>query len=246
MSVIGTTHKQPRVFAHDAVTLRDLPGCLYRSISASIPRGSSNGSGFAQGEIYQALTTGAAGTVVNVLVTGVTGDGNITSYTILDTSCQSTNLSVGDNLTVVFRPTTGQEEGTNAIDFIQITELQTTGWEYGCPITPLGTRFPISEGDVPASYNPMFAYKQKDVVTFKCGDEDPCERKGLTPGASLYIGYDLLSLTVIMESGKKVTWRNIPSGSFMPVAVLTVCGAEAAGPDAPEADTLKEFILCLF
>jgi len=183
-----------------------------------------------------------------VLVDTATPAGNIISYTILDTNCQSTNLSVGDNLTVVFRPTGdfGLDDGTNAIDFIQITELQTTGWEYGCPITPLGTRFPISEGDVPASYNPMFAYRQKDVVTFKCGDEDPCERKGLTPGASLYIGYDLLSLTVIMESGKKVTWRNIPSGSFMPVAVLTVCGAEAAGPDAPEADALKEFILCLF
>ena len=34
MSVIGTTLKQPRVFAHDAVALKDLPGCVYAGVKS--------------------------------------------------------------------------------------------------------------------------------------------------------------------------------------------------------------------
>ena len=33
MSVIGTTLKQPRVFAHDAIALKDLPQCVYRLVT---------------------------------------------------------------------------------------------------------------------------------------------------------------------------------------------------------------------
>lgn len=246
MSVIGITHKQPRVFAHDAIALEDLPGCLYRGIVSIDTQAQNNGAGFEAGESYQAVSTGAAGTVITVTVNAVNGTGGITALTVENTNCQSTNLSVGDLLTVIWRPIDAgiYTEGVNAIDYIQIDEVQTNTWDYGCPITPLGTRFPITE-NVPVTYNPMFAYKQKDVVKYQC-DGDTCEREGLAPGASLYVGYDLTELTVIMESGKSVTWTNVPAGSFMPVSVLTVCNATAAGPNPPTLSDLKRLILCLF
>ena len=51
MSVIGTTLKQPRVFAHDAVALQDLPGCVYAGVkSIDLLTGSGDaGSGFEDG-----------------------------------------------------------------------------------------------------------------------------------------------------------------------------------------------------
>ena len=95
------------------------------------------------------------------------------------------------------------------------------------------------------------SYKQKDIIKYTCivNEEAGCEYKTVGPGASLYVGYDLSELTVIMESGKSVTWTNIPAGSFMPISVLTVCQAIAAGPDdedKPDADALKTLILALF
>ena len=52
----------------------------------------------------------------------------------------------------------------------------------------------------------------------------------------------MTSLTVIMESGSKATYSNVPAGSFMPVLCLTVCAAvaETEGVDP------KEVILALF
>ena len=92
MSVIGITHKQPRVFAHDAIALEDLPGCLYRGIVSIDTQAQNNGAGFEAGESYQALSTGAAGTVITVTVNAVDGTGGITAVTVENTNCQSTNL----------------------------------------------------------------------------------------------------------------------------------------------------------
>ena len=248
MSVIGITHKQPRVFAHDAVALEDLPGCNYRQITATSANAQgSKGEGFAANETYSALTTGAKGTVIEVEVTAVGASGDILGWTVLGTSCQSTNFNVNDKLTVIWQPTGAQGPTTphqDAVDLIQIDALATNSWDYGCPITPLGTRFDLP-GNVPETYNPMFAYKQKDIVRYQCVG-DTCEREGLAPGAALYVGYDLTELTVVMESGKSVTWTNVPAGSFMPVSVLTVCNAVAAGPNPPTLSDLKGLILCLF
>ena len=246
MSVIGTTHKQPRVFAHDAVALLDLPGCLYRGILGIEFISQNGGTGFAESQVYNALTTGASGTVVQVEVTQINeDDGKIEDLVILNTDCQSTNLSEGDLLTVLWEPdNTGTfDKGEDAVGFIQITDLTESEWDYGCPITPAGTRFPLSE-PVPASYNPMFSYRQKDLINLNCSS---CKYKALGPGAALYIGYDLSSITVIMESGKTTTFYNVPAGSFLPVAVLTVCDAVAVdGDDAPDLEKLKQFITCLF
>jgi len=246
MSVIGTTHKQPRVFAHDAVSLRNLPGCIYRGIASIDTVAQNGGSGFTAGQVYNALTTGAAGTVIQVQVIEVNEDnGRIISLDVLNSDCQSTNLSLGDELTVLWAPNPDSEfeEGKDAVDFIVINELENTGWDYGCPISPAGTRFPL-EMDVPASYSPMLSYRQKDLIDLKCLE---CSYKALSPGAALYIGYDLESITVTMESGNNTTFYNVPAGSFLPVAVLTVCQAKAIdGDEAPSAEELKEYITCLF
>ncbi len=245
MSVIGTTHKQPRVFAHDAVSLRNLPGCIYRGITNIDLVSQNGGSGFMADQVYNALTTGAAGTVIQVQVTAVDVDGKIESLDVLNSNCQSTNLSLLDSLTVLWAPDADgvYEEGEDAVDFIIIDGLDNTSWDYGCPISPAGTRFPL-EDPVPASYSPMLSYRQKDLIDLKCLE---CSYKALSPGAALYIGYDLESITVTMESGNQTTFYNVPAGSFLPVAVLTVCQAKAIdGDEAPTAEDLKEYITCLF
>lgn len=245
MSVIGTTHKQPRVFAHDAVSLKELPGCLYRGVAGIDLVTQNGGSGFNLNQVYSALTTGSSGTVVQVRILNTDPDGKIIDLEILNADCQSTNFSEGDVLTVLWAPDQGGvfDTGKDAVDFMQIADLINTGWDYGCPITPAGTRFPIDE-PVPASYNPMFSYRQKDLIDLDCTS---CKYKALGPGAALYIGYDLKNITVTMESGNVTTFFNVPAGSFLPVAVLTVCAAEAVeGDGAPDPEELKELITCLF
>ena len=64
--------------------------------------------------------------------------------------------------------------------------------------------------------------------------------------AALYIGYPLNALTVIMESGQKATYYNLPSGTFLPISCLTVCNVDAAGEEPPSPGELKQYILALF
>tara|TARA_Y100000385_G_scaffold100398_1_gene103783 strand:+ start:50 stop:352 length:303 start_codon:yes stop_codon:yes gene_type:complete len=44
-------------------------------------------------------------------------------------------------------------------------------------------------------------------------------------GVCLYIGEDLVSITVIMESGNSVTFRGLREGSFLPILVTKVTAA---------------------
>ena len=46
-------------------------------------------------------------------------------------------------------------------------------------------------------------------------------------GVCLYIGEDLTSLEVIMESGSQVIFRGLKSGSFLPVLVTRIVAATA-------------------
>ena len=252
MSVLGLTHKQPRVFAHDAIALKDLPGCIYRGITGINQIAANGGEGFVAGEQYSAVSTGYAGTIIQVEVAAVGPNGEILNVTVLNTDCQSTNLSKGDFLTVIWQPKGAQITTTphvDAVNYIEIDGLQNTAWDYGCPITPLGTRF---DGDpmnvnVPTSYRPTYSYRQKDLIKYRCNEEEGCEYEAIAPGAALYIGYALDTLTVITEAGKKATYSNIPAGTFMPILVLSVCGATTTvGDEPPTSETLKSQILALF
>jgi len=235
MSVIGLTHKQPRVFAHDAVSLKDLPSCAYNRVDQILLNVNGNiGSGFQQGEQYVAINNDGSESLI-VEITNIDANGGILTLTIINKNCTNTNLRVGDKLSVVWGKKGNQaiDAGSTAVDFIEIVSFQANGdWDYGCPITPIRT---------PYTSSPSW----KNLITLDCGT---CEYKVKASGAGIYVGYDLAQLTVVMESGSLTTWTNVPAGSFMPVAVLTVCEAVAAGPviDAPTSEELKDYILALF
>ena len=79
MSVIGTTLKQPRVFAHDAVALKDLPGCVWRGVKGL--KLLDGGTGFVAGNyltwLSTPITTSNAGNGLGIEVVNVDPDGTI-------------------------------------------------------------------------------------------------------------------------------------------------------------------------
>jgi len=261
MSVIGTTLKQPRVFSHDAIALADLPDGVHKPIdTVSIVDYTGQpltypdttiGSGFLVGEIYTAVSSidpGAKYCSFEVVVSAVDANGGIISVSFTSPSCDSTSSTqINDEelFDVVWSPKQSQQwnepGASSANKLLNVNLGSNTPWDYSCPISPV-----IQQLDEPSYFRQQATYRQKDIIRYTC--DDTCTWETYAPGASLYIGYDLESLTVIMESGKKVTWSNIPAGSFMPVSVLTVCEAIAAGPvgDVPNAEALKTLILALF
>lgn len=253
MSVIGTTLKQPRVFAHDAVALKDLPGCTWRGIGAvqvdELTTEGSFGTGFEVGQCYNTYneTSGGQGAKVLVASVGDAAVGDIIEVALCDDPCTLGNAyNQGDVLTVIWEEKGGFTEGTNSTGKIVVSQLTSTAWDYGCAFTPIGSRFLIPDFEpIPEAYNPMRAFRQKDIVRWQC-EEEKCEDESWGPGAALYIGYNLEALTVIMESGNKATYYDIPAGSFMPISCFTVCSATAAGDEPPTESELKNYILALF
>ena len=253
MSVIGTTLKQPRVFAHDAVALQDLPGCVYAGVGGiDFVTGSGDaGSGFevnsVNGQTYQTADPNGSGNGAVICVTAVDGSGAIIAATICSGSCSAgSSYSIGDLLTVIWEPSDTYTAGTNSTGLLQVDALSFTAWDYGCPFSPIENR--LTEAEI-AELNyilptppSMPAFKQKDLVKWNCGGEGECDYKTFNPGAALYIGDTMTSLTVIMESGNKATYTNVPAGSFMPVLCLTVCAAVPA----TEGVNPKAVILALF
>ena len=123
------------------------------------------------------------------------------------------------------------------------------GTSYDNPLPNLGEA--NINGEVgPIETQDAFMQKVKYTISCECEAEEPtvcsCEYETPGPGAALYIGYDLNSLTVIMESGVKTTYTNIPAGTFMPISALTICDADPAGEEPPSKPTLKQYILALF
>jgi len=263
MSVIGTTLKQPRVFAHDAVALVDLPGCIWRGVKGyDFQTGNPDGNpgeGFVAGECYQTYNETSNGAGAYVLVTGV-GDpavGDITSVDICEDFCaQGGSYNEGDILTVIWEPDSGGTftSGSDCTGLVQVDSLSANPWDYGCPFSPIGSRFDIDGSeDIPKEYNPLKAFRQKDIIKYSCGGEEPfsaeCNWETWGPGAALYIGFALERLVVIMESGNKAVYHNLPSGSFLPISCLTVCeakGAEIGEVEPPDPEAMKDYILALF
>jgi hypothetical protein len=120
------------------------------------------------------------------------------------------------------------------------------GTAYDNPLPNLGEA--NINGEVgPIETQDAFMHKVKYTISCEC-EEGPCSCEYETPGpgAALYIGYDLNALTVIMESGNKTTYNNIPAGTFMPISALTICDIDAAGEEPPSPEALKPFISVLF
>ena len=258
MSVIGTTLKQPRVFAHDAVALKDLPGCVYAGAKGvDLLTGTGTpGTGFelniTNGQTYQTLNTSGTGSGAVICVTAVDANGGITAAEICSGFCsQGSSYSEGDILTIVWEESDTYTSGTNAENLAQVDGLGFSPWDYGCPFSPMENRLTEEEVDklsgiLPVD-NSLKAFKQKDIIKWNCesgepGESGTCDWATFNPGAALYVGAAIDSLTVIMESGNKATYTNVPAGSFLPILCLTVCDAKAN----EEGLDPKEVILALF
>ncbi len=351
MSVIGTTLKQPRVFAHDAVALSDLPGCVWRGVKGL--KLLDGGSGFVAGDyttwLSTPITTSNAGNGLGIEVITVDGDGTITDEEIQIPACTTGNAyNIGDIVTVnppsiyhnigidsagtgYTSPTgpfkavnadgtwsgmtvnvTGDDGagGVTAIEIVEpgngysngdvltiedagedatftinistaaifeVTDLLWTAWDYGCPFTSayMGSQGVIIEDVTDANVGkPLYGdnsydasatnlgeenvngelgqidqlagFLKKTMYTYTCGCEEgtcSCTYETPGPGAALYIGAAMTSITLVMESGSVTTFNNVPAGAFMPVSALTVC---AATPEAEEGVDPKAVILALF
>jgi len=272
MSVIGTTLKQPRVFAHDAVALQNLPGCTWRGVKGL--KLLDGGSGFVAGDyatwLSKPVTTSNAGNGLGLTVTNVDGTGIIIDEEIIIPQCTQGNAyNIGDQVSIS-SPTIG---GLNAV--YEVTDLNWLPWNYGCPFTSayMGSQRVLIEDVTDANVGlPLYGssaydasatnlgeenvngelgqidqlgdFLKKTMYKYTCGcEEDTCSCTYETPGpgAALYIGAAMTSITLVMESGSVTTFNNVPAGSFMPVSALTVCAAVPVDEIEP-----KDVILALF
>jgi|9_EtaG_2_1085328.scaffolds.fasta_scaffold02573_7 hypothetical protein len=282
MSVIGTTYKQPRVLAHDAVALKDLPSSIYRPIDRleivpweiwgkareklalafikgkgkginplyTIPgtggteidfREVYGGKGFVKDEIYRAITTGAEGTVFDVRVISVNSEGAIRMAEYVTPECkseQSTNLNNGELFNVMWSPRADQgvDDGESAVNMGAVILKASEPWEFGAPINPA---IEDLESDISIDlplHRMQDYFRKKQIVKYTYKD---CVFRSMPEGSSLYVGIDLKSIRVVMESGKLALFSNVSAGSFLPILALTVVEARAAN-DVVIPDGLTE------
>ena len=303
MSVIGTTYKQPRVLAHDAVALKDLPNSIYRPINrieivpwelwgkayenyvdyikknpikgkgknvnpfytipntASIPSGDTvvnlqidvyPGKGFVLDETYRAITTGAEGTVFDVKVTDVDADGRIRMLEYVTPECKSdrsTNLNNGELFNVMWRPVSAQQidDGESAGNIGAVILNDSVEWELGAPINPAIEDLQADvKFDLPL-HRMQDYFRKKQIVKYTYKE---CVFRSMPEGSSLYIGIDLKSIRVVMESGKIALFSNVSAGSFLPILALTVVEASTADnvvvpDDVTEIQYICENVLSL-
>jgi hypothetical protein len=205
MSTIGTTLKEPRVFAHDAIALKDLTG--YPPTPAATFTIINGGTDYTAGVVYRTVSEG--GREANINVVTVDGDGAVTS-TNLAGGDGGRNYTVGDRLRLV--------GGTGNNDCIlEVATVTATGvWALGDPIVA-----PRSTFNTVSYWNEKTSYTYTTSVTGTTVFHTP------GPGAALYVGVDM-DITVINEAGTEVEYKGIKAGSFLPVSVLSVV-AQSAG-----------------
>jgi len=199
MSTIGTTLKEPRVFAHDAISLDDLtypptPAVTFTVVEA--------GTDYIAATVYDTMSQdGGREANINVVAIGVGG-----SVTAVDLAGGDGgyNYAVGDLITL-----TGQGSNNNCIVEVATINSTTGTWAFGDPITPM-----------PRSFNTVPYWDEKTAYTYTSTiSATPKQTPG--PGAALYIGADM-DITVINEACTEVKYTGVASGSFLPVSVLSV------------------------
>ena len=228
MSTIGTTLKQPRVFAHDAIALADLCGNISGTIiapgtGAAIDPASGDiaGTGYTAGVLYSTDTDSLHGAGATVTVVSIDGVGGVDDF---DITAVGANYEVGDILTVI--------NGGSDDCQIVITEVGCSQWAFGDPITQMpSTLSPMNS--VPY-WNEKMAYTYTSTAS---GNEGPYSTPG--PGAALYVGA-AMDITVINEAGTEVVYKGVNAGSFLPVSVLSVVTT------LPNGGTELDDILALF
>ena len=207
MSTIGTTLKEPRVFAHDAIALNDLDYPINTIATLTIVA-SSGGSGYTGGQVYD---TGTANGGSGARVTATTVVGGAVTVASIAAGNGGINYQVGDQLTL-----TGGTSDSNCV--VQVASITaTTSWSLGDPIISM-----------PDNFNTVPYWNEKSSYTYTTslvGNPGPHKTPG--PGAALYVGV-AMDITVINEAGTEVEYKGVNAGSFLPVSVLSVV-AQSAG-----------------
>ena len=211
MSTIGTTLKQPRVFAHDAVALSALCGNISGIIVAPAAAGTIDplagdvaGTGYTVGAGYATTTNGGgSGAIVDVLTVG----GILLEVITFDITTAGINYEVGDVLTVI--------DGNDDCQIV-VTETGCSTWALGDPITQM-------PNEALGSMNSVPYWNEKMAYTYELGAGHPNPGPHTTPGpgAALYIA-SAMDITVVMESGNIAEFAGVAAGSFLPVSVLSV------------------------
>ena len=225
MSTIGTTLKQPRVFAHDAIALSNLCGNISGIIVAPGPApavstinsaiGESGGTNYTVGGPYATTTNGGgSGATVNVLSLDMTV-GAVDTY---DIATAGQDYEVGDILTVI-DPTIPSDNNCQIV----ITETGCSTWALGDPITQM-------PNEALGSMNSVPYWNEKSSYTYDGPLLNPGPHQTSGPGAALYVGA-AMDITVINESTTEVTYKGVAAGSFLPVSVLSVTAQSAGGLD---------------
>jgi len=198
MSTIGTTLKEPRVFAHDAIALSALDYPLDTIATLTIVDG---GTGYSAGLAHsRAITGGGSGAEITLAV----GGGIVTGATIVGAYDGGINYTVGDQITV-------SQSGSDEECILQVATITaTTTWALGDPITPMPDNF-----DTVPYWNEKMAYTYTSTAQAGVVKETP------GPGAALYLGVGG-DITVINEAGTEVEYKGVAAGSFLPVSVLSV------------------------
>ncbi len=218
MSTIGTTLKQPRVFAHDAIALSDLCGNTSGIITKPEPNptittidpaiGEDGGTGYTVGGPYATTTNGGgSGATVNVLSIGA---GPTLEVITFDIATAGQDYEVGDILTVI-DPTIPSDNNCQIV----ITETGCSTWALGDPITQM-------PNEALGSMNSVPYWNEKSSYTYTMtlpGPTGTFQTPG--PGAAIYVGVNM-DITVVNEAGTTVTYAGVTAGSFLPVSVLTV------------------------
>ena len=211
MSTIGIMHKQPRVFAHDAVALSNII-VLEGAINTITPPGFP-----VVGSFYVAglcSTTGGNGYGATVTIT-VNGSGEIDGIVI---TSGGQHYNTGDVLTIT------QPGSTNDVTFTVLALVASTAWSVGEPIVGM----PRLSSNPPANgYNPTVGWHDARSFRYRVGGVN---KQALSP-AGIYIGVDA-DLTVIMEGANQdyngvdnsatVKFEGLSAGTFLPISVLTI------------------------
>ena len=204
MSTIGTTLKQPRVFAHDAIALSGLDYPINTIATLTIVNGGSN---YTAGIVDStAIIGGGSGAEVTIVV----GAGIVTGATIVGAYDGGINYQVGDQITL-------SQSGSDENCILQVaTIVATTPWALGDPITPM-----------PSNFSTVSYWNEKMAYTYTSTAQPGVVKETPGPGAALYIGA-AMDITVINEATTEVEYKGVAAGSFLPVSVLSVV-AQSAG-----------------
>tara|TARA_R100000963_G_C4624619_1_gene91161 strand:- start:299 stop:958 length:660 start_codon:yes stop_codon:yes gene_type:complete len=211
MSTIGTTLKQPRVFAHDAIALADLcaaeEGILTLATSPIAPP-STAGTGYTTTQVYETTSDGD-GTGATVKVLSIGGGGAVATFEL---TFHGDGYAPGDILTLVGGTPASGDDCTIAVATVGCT------WQLGDPITPM-----------PSNFNTVPYWNNKSSYTYTSaatGNPGPHQTPG--PGAALYVG-TAMDITVINEATTEVEYKGVNAGSFLPVSVLSVVAQSDGG-----------------